>query len=67
MAETLGPRIAAQPRRLADVEKARRLLGFSSQVGLEEGLGRLLEWRKDIIDHHLLEHYDPHPESGARS
>ena len=31
-------------RRLADVDKARRLLGFEAQVGLREGLGRLVEW-----------------------
>jgi nucleoside-diphosphate-sugar epimerase len=31
-------------RRLADVSKARRLLGFEAQVGLDEGLGRLVEW-----------------------
>jgi UDP-glucose 4-epimerase len=55
------------PRRLADVEKAHRLLGFNSQIGLEEGLRRLLEWRQDIIDHHLLEHYDPHHETGVRA
>jgi hypothetical protein len=55
------------PRRLADVEKAERLLGFSSQIGLEEGLRQLLEWRQVIIDHQLLEHYDPHHETGVRS
>jgi UDP-glucose 4-epimerase len=32
------------PRRLADVGKAERLLGFSAEVGLEEGLRRLVEW-----------------------
>lgn len=32
------------PRRLADTSKAERLLGFKSQVGLEEGLARLVSW-----------------------
>ena len=35
------------PRRLADVSKARRLLGFEARVGLEEGLRRLVEWWKE--------------------
>jgi UDP-glucose 4-epimerase len=32
------------PRRLADTSKASRLLGFEAQVGLQEGLRRLVEW-----------------------
>jgi UDP-glucose 4-epimerase len=32
------------PRRLADVSKAERLLGFRAEVGLEDGLGRLVDW-----------------------
>ncbi len=32
------------PRRLADTTKAARLLGFKSQVGLEDGLARLVKW-----------------------
>lgn len=32
------------PRRLADVRKAERLLGFRARVGLEEGLRRLVSW-----------------------
>jgi UDP-glucose 4-epimerase len=31
-------------RRLADVTKARDLIGFEAHVGLEEGLTRLVEW-----------------------
>ncbi len=31
-------------RRLADVEKARRLLGFEATVSLEQGLRRLVDW-----------------------
>ncbi|HTX93302.1 MAG TPA: NAD-dependent epimerase/dehydratase family protein [Anaerolineales bacterium] len=29
---------------LADVEKAKRILGWQPQVGLEEGIGRLVDW-----------------------
>jgi UDP-glucose 4-epimerase len=32
------------PRRLADTTKAERLLGFRAQVGLADGLSRLVEW-----------------------
>ncbi len=32
------------PRRLADIRKADRLLGFRAEVGLEEGLRGLVEW-----------------------
>ncbi len=34
------------PRRLADTSRARRDLGFVSQVSLEEGLRRLCAWRQ---------------------
>ncbi|HEV3025558.1 MAG TPA: NAD-dependent epimerase/dehydratase family protein, partial [Pirellulales bacterium] len=37
------------PRRLADVRKADRLLGFRAAVGLEDGLRRLVEWRRDAL------------------
>lgn len=46
------------PRRLASTEKARRLLGFQAQVGLEEGLRRLVAWRREITPAHMRE-YDP--------
>jgi UDP-glucose 4-epimerase len=32
------------PRRLADVDKARRLLGFEARIPLDEGLRRLVAW-----------------------
>ena len=32
------------PRRLADVTKARDLLGFEAEVDLDEGLRRLVAW-----------------------
>ena len=51
-----GPERAVNPvpRRLADTRKAQRLLGFKSQVGLEEGLARLVEWwqtNKSMVVH----------------
>ena len=41
-----GPVRKATPvwKRRADVEKAKRRLGFQAQVSLEEGLRRLVEW-----------------------
>jgi len=35
------------PRRLADISRARDHLGFVAQVRLEEGLRRLLSWRRE--------------------
>jgi UDP-glucose 4-epimerase len=34
------------PRRLADTRRARAELGFEAEVGLDEGLRRLVEWRR---------------------
>lgn len=34
------------PRRLADTEKAEKLLGFKAKVDIKEGLRRLLQWRE---------------------
>ena len=44
-----GPerRVNAVSRRLASTGKAERLLGFVAQVGLEEGLTRLVEWWRE--------------------
>jgi UDP-glucose 4-epimerase len=41
-----GParKVNAIPRRLADTQRAERLLGFRTQVSLEEGLSRLVHW-----------------------
>ncbi|BCS54977.1 NAD-dependent epimerase/dehydratase family protein [Geobacter sp. SVR] len=36
------------PRRLADTRKAERMLGFKAQVNPEEGLRRLIEWRRQV-------------------
>lgn len=48
-----GParRVNAVPRRLADVRAACDRLGFRTQVGLEEGLRRLVQWwREQVAD-----------------
>ena len=37
------------PRRLADTKKAEDLLGFKAKVGVEEGLRRLIAWRKEVL------------------
>jgi UDP-glucose 4-epimerase len=37
------------PRRLADTSKARRVLGFSAEVDLVEGLRRLVAWRREVL------------------
>ena len=44
-----GPerRVNPVPRRLADVSKAEKLLGFRTAVPLEEGLRRLVKWWSD--------------------
>jgi UDP-glucose 4-epimerase len=41
-----GPerRVNGVPRRLADVSKARQLLGFQTTVSIEEGMRRLVAW-----------------------
>ena len=46
-----GPQRAINPvpRRLADTTKAQRILGFRSQVALEEGLRHLVAWRRDVL------------------
>ncbi|MBM4081291.1 MAG: NAD-dependent epimerase/dehydratase family protein [Planctomycetes bacterium] len=37
------------PRRVPDISKARRLLGFEPRVGLEEGLSLTIAWQRDIL------------------
>jgi len=37
------------PRRLADVSKAEKMLGFRARIGLEEGLRRLVDWRREVL------------------
>lgn len=36
-------------RRLADIGRARKVLGWEPKVSLEEGLCRLVEWRKEVM------------------
>jgi len=45
------------PRRLADITMAEKKIGFLAQVGLEEGLRRLVEWRKQVISNHQRADY----------
>ena len=37
------------PRRLADTRKASEMLGFRAKVNVEEGLKRLIKWRKEVL------------------
>jgi nucleoside-diphosphate-sugar epimerase len=48
-----GPerKVNAVPRRLASTEKAERLLGFKAQIGLEDGLSRLVTWWRANREH----------------
>lgn len=38
--------LGGQPRRNADISKAKRMLGYSPKVSLEEGLGETIIWYK---------------------
>ena len=60
VAPEFGPERAVNPvpRRLADTTKAARMLGFRSQVGLDEGLRRLVAWRKEVIARGQREAYE---------
>ena len=53
------------PRRLADVGKARRMLGFRAKIGLEEGLRRLVAWRRDVLARGQQEAYEGPPAAVA--
>jgi len=37
------------PRRLADIRMTEKLLGFKAAVSLEDGLRRLVNWRRDLL------------------
>jgi UDP-glucose 4-epimerase len=39
------------PRRLADISKAKRLLGFEASISIEEGLRNLVAWRASEMIH----------------
>ncbi|MEW4562458.1 NAD-dependent epimerase/dehydratase family protein [Bremerella sp. JC770] len=45
-------------RRLADITQARDDLGFVAEVGIEEGLQRLIEWRRETLVKGQREAYD---------
>jgi UDP-glucose 4-epimerase len=46
------------PRRLASVDQARRLLGFETCIGIDEGLRRLVDWRREVLARGRKEAYD---------
>jgi UDP-glucose 4-epimerase len=52
LAPEYGPErsVNAVPRRLASTRKAQDVLGFRAQVGLEEGLRRLVAWWQTVRD-----------------
>lgn len=45
-ATAYGPGFEDPPRRVPDVSKARRLLGFTASITLEEGLTRTIDWQR---------------------
>lgn len=47
-AEYLDPRPGDVPHSLADISKAREILGFNPQVDLREGLSRTIEYHREI-------------------
>ena len=53
------------PRRLADTSRARELLGFEAEVGLEEGLRRLVEWWRAERDRHRSRRRSPRRRDGG--
>ena len=48
--ETLPGRYQDVRHRVPDVSKAQRLLGFTAQVPLDEGLRRSLEWHRTLLE-----------------
>ena len=49
------------PRRLADTSKAESELGFKAEIGLEEGLRLLVDWRNDVIKSGQQTAYEGNP------
>lgn len=45
------------PRRLADITEAEKKLGFRTRIGLEEGLRKLVEWRREVISSNRYNDY----------
>ncbi len=44
-----------QPKRVADIEKARRLMGFCPKYSLEEGLKKTIDWYRSNMPQELVE------------
>jgi nucleoside-diphosphate-sugar epimerase len=42
--EVFGPHFEDTRRRVPDVQKAERLLGFTAEVGINEGIKRTIDW-----------------------
>jgi len=45
------PEGALPARRVGDPKRAKELLGFEAQTSLEDGVKRLIEWRKEVLKH----------------
>src|SRR5256885_14122678 len=43
------PRSALPARRVGDPTRARELLGFQATTALEDGVRKLIEWRKEVL------------------
>lgn len=54
------------PRRLADTSKARRMLRFEASIGLEEGLRRLVAWRRQVLARGEQAAYEGHSSSPTK-
>lgn len=55
------------PRRLADISNAARRIGFTAEVTLEEGLRRLVAWRKNVIADRARTSDDPACQAPTRT
>ena len=51
-------------RRLADVSKAQKMIGFKTQVNLKEGLKRLVQWLNQVEARPNSSHRTPQPQKG---
>jgi UDP-glucose 4-epimerase len=45
-------------RRLACTKKAEKLLGFKAKVSIEDGLERLVKWRKELLNKNTVSSFD---------
>jgi UDP-glucose 4-epimerase len=54
----LAERAVNPVRRLADVTKAEHMLGFRARMGIEDGLRRLVTWRREVLEHGQREAYE---------